>query len=122
MKSNRIFAACRWWCLAAATWMLLVHGVASAATYTNASTVFSWIDPSTHTKVGYNTAPYKFNNIGCGTAPPVLDDTISDAIPIGFNFLFGATTYASAYIQTVFPADAQLRVIGGRELGVAALL
>ena len=65
--------------------------------------MFAWIDPSAHTKVGYNTAPYKFNGgggTGCGTTPPTLDDTISDAIPIGFSFLFGVTAYTSAYIQT----------------------
>ena len=37
---------------------------------------------------------------GCGTTPPILDDTISDSIPIGFNFLFGATTYTTVQIQT----------------------
>ena len=91
-----------WWCccLGLAACLSFAPGRAGAATYTSASTVFSWIDPSTHTKVGYNTAPYKFNNIGCGTAPPVLDDTISDAILIGFSFVFGGTTYASAYVQS----------------------
>ncbi|PWB49924.1 MAG: hypothetical protein C3F18_09620 [Nitrosomonadales bacterium] len=85
--------------LVAALWYL--PGL--AATYTNASTTFSWIDPATHTKVGYNTTPYKFNgggSTGCGTVPPVLDDTISDAIPIGFTFLYGATNYTSLKIQT----------------------
>jgi len=73
---------------------------AIAATYTNASTTFSWIDSSSHTKVGYNTAPYKFNGTGCGTTPPTLDDTISDAIPIGFTFLYGATNYTTLQIQS----------------------
>ena len=86
-------------------WVLLVclawaQGPAVAATYTSASTVFSWIDPSSHTKVGYNTTPYKFNSTGCGTTPPVLDDTISDAILIGFGFQFGTTTFASLQIQS----------------------
>ena len=99
MQSPPRFPVC--WCwLAAVAWMLLAQAGANAATYTNASTVFAWIDSATHTKVGYNTAPYKFNNVGCGTAPPVLDDTISDAIPIGFSFVFGGTTYASAYVQS----------------------
>ena len=74
---------------------------ATAQTYTSASTAFSFIDSSSHSKVGYATTPYKLNaSSGCGTTPPVLDDTLSDAIPIGFNFKFGATTYASAYIMS----------------------
>ena len=99
IKSHRMLVAGRF-LLAVFACLLFAHGAARAATYTSASTVFAWIDPSGHTKVGYNTAPYKFNNIGCGTTPPVLDDTISDAIPIGFNFTFGGTSYASAYVQT----------------------
>ena len=74
---------------------------AVAATYTNASTTFNWIDSSTHSKVGYNTAPYKFTGAaGCGTTPPTLDDTISDAIPIGFTFLYGATNYTTVQIMS----------------------
>lgn len=71
---------------------------ANAATYTNVTNTFSWINPATHTKVGYNTAPYKLNT--CGTTPPILDDTISNLIPIGFNFLYGATSYNSLKIET----------------------
>lgn len=72
-----------------------------AQTYTSASTAFNFIDPSSHTKVGSNTAPYKFNgSSGCGTAPPTLDDTLSDAIPIGFTFKFGATNFTTAYIMS----------------------
>lgn len=77
---------------------LLTCGFCWSATYSNSSTTFSWINPSTHTKVGYNTLPYKLNT--CGTAVPVLDDTISDAIPVGFNFLYGATSYNSLKIET----------------------
>ncbi|OYV00134.1 MAG: hypothetical protein CFE45_10295, partial [Burkholderiales bacterium PBB5] len=76
---------------------------AGAATYTNASTPFRWINPSGHTKVGYATTPYKFtggSGTGCGTTPPRLDDTISDLIPIGFSFVFGTTTYTSLRVQT----------------------
>lgn len=80
---------------------LLSVGDAGAATYTSASTSYNFIDSSGHTKVGYKTAPYKFNaSSGCGTSPPVLDDTLSDAIPLGFDFKFGATTYSSARIMT----------------------
>uniref|UniRef100_UPI0035A0AE59 DUF6701 domain-containing protein n=1 Tax=Roseateles sp. TaxID=1971397 RepID=UPI0035A0AE59 len=72
-----------------------------AQTYTSASTSFNFIDSSTHTKVGYNTTPYKLNSSsGCATSVPVLDDTLSDPIPIGFTFKFGTTNFTSAYIMT----------------------
>lgn len=79
-------------------WAALCGSSLHAATYTNSSTTYNWIDPATHTKVGYNTIPYKFN--ACGTTPPTLDDTISDVIPIGWNFLYGATSYNSIRIET----------------------
>ena len=82
---------------------VLLHDAAWAQTYTSASVAFAWIDPAAHTKVGHLTAPYKFNgggSTGCGTTPPVLDDTISDAIPIGFSFVFGVTGYTTLQIQT----------------------
>ncbi len=72
--------------------------VSLAATYINASTPFNWIDASGHTKVGYNTVPVRFNT--CGTVPPILDDTISDLITIGFNFVYGATSYSQVKIET----------------------
>ena len=75
--------------------------MALAQTYTSASTAFSLIDSSSHSKIGYKTTPYKFNaSSGCGTAPPVLDDALSDSIPIGFNFIFGTTTYSSAVVMS----------------------
>ncbi len=87
--------------LAICTIGLVVSSGAAAATYTSASTTYRAIDSSTHTKVGYLTTPYKFNGAsGCGTSPPVLDDTLSDAIPIGFPFAFGTGTYTTAYIMT----------------------
>ncbi|MFO1191700.1 MAG: DUF6701 domain-containing protein [Rhodoferax sp.] len=83
--------------------LLLVSAAAGAATYTSASTAFDWVDPSTHTKVGYLTNPYRLTgggSTGCGSVPPVLDDTISGAIPIGFTFTFGATAYTTVQVQT----------------------
>lgn len=76
-----------------------------AATYSNVSTTFNWIDTSAapFSKVGYLTAPYKLNgggSTGCGTTPPTLDDTISDPIPIGFTFQYGVGTYTQVRVQT----------------------
>jgi MSHA biogenesis protein MshQ len=74
---------------------------ARAATYANVSTSFAWIDTTSHTKVGYNTVPYKLNDTGgCGTAPPVLDDTLSDNIPIGFTFAYGGTNFTQVRIMS----------------------
>ncbi|WIM05212.1 MAG: LamG domain-containing protein [Candidatus Nitricoxidivorans perseverans] len=74
---------------------------ASAITYANAVVTFGWIDASTHTQVGYNTVPYKFNGGGgCGTTPPTIDDTLSDNIPIGFTFMYGGQNFTQARIMT----------------------
>jgi MSHA biogenesis protein MshQ len=78
---------------------------AGAVSYANKSIVFNWINTSTHTHVGSGTIPYKFNGTiapgtTCGTAPPILDDTISDAIPFGFNFNYGGIVFTSARIMS----------------------
>ena len=81
--------------------LFLGPGMSQAATYANAATTFNWIDASTHTQVTSSSAPYKFSNLGgCGTSPPVIDDTISDKIPIGFNFTFGNKAFDSVRIMT----------------------
>ena len=74
---------------------------AHAVTYANTSVPYNWIDASTHTKIGYNTAPYKFNGGGgCGTTPPIIDDTMSDSIPIGFTFIYGGVNFTSVRIMS----------------------
>lgn len=74
---------------------------ARAVTYANTATAFNWLDSSTHTQVGYNTTPYKFNGGGgCGTNPPTLDDTLSDAIPIGFTFMYGGVNFTQVRIMS----------------------
>jgi MSHA biogenesis protein MshQ len=78
---------------------------AQAVTYANKSIPFNWINTSAHAHVGYNTSPYKMNGTiapgtRCGTAPPVLDDTISDDIPLGFNFNYGGVVFTSARIMS----------------------
>lgn len=81
--------------------LLLAAQPASAATYTNAATTFSWIDASTHAQVGNGTSPYKFTNTGgCGTTQPVIDDTLSDNIPLGFTFNYGGVDFTQARIMS----------------------
>lgn len=72
-----------------------------AVTYANTSQGFNWIDASTHNKLGYNTSQYKFNgSSGCGTTPPILDDTLSDAIPIGFSFMYAGVAFTSVRVMS----------------------
>lgn len=74
-----------------------------AVTYANTSQAFNWIDASTHNKLGYNSTPYKFTgggSTGCGTTPPVLDDTISDQIPIGFSFMYSGVAFSSVRVMS----------------------
>lgn len=86
---------------AATALLFLAAGSASAQTYFSGSTTFSWIDATSHSKVGHNTTPYKFIQAsGCGTTPPVLDDTLAGPIPIGFTFRFGSTDYTSLYVMS----------------------
>jgi hypothetical protein len=87
--------------------MLLWAGAAPAATtYSNTSVPFAWIDATGHTKLGPTlggvySPTYKFSNTGgCGTTQPTLDDTLSDRIPLGFNFAFGSRSFDSLRINT----------------------
>jgi hypothetical protein len=89
------------WASFALTLFSLLCFSAHAGTYASAVTTFSWVDSATHTRVGAATTPYKFNNgYGCGTSLPTIDDSISDIIPMGFNFLFGDRVFDSVRIQT----------------------
>ncbi len=87
-------------------WAFALLGVAAsplalAVTYANTSVPFNWVDSSTQTVVGYNTSPYKFNFAsGCGTTPPRIDDTISDAIPLGFTFMYGGMNFTTVRIMS----------------------
>ncbi len=76
--------------LAAGAAILLCAGQAEAVTYANQSVPFAWIDAASHTKVSWNSPTYFFSNTGgCGTTQPTIDDTLSNPIPIGFNFMYG---------------------------------
>jgi len=88
---------------------LLWAGQAEAVTYANVSVPFNWIVATGHTKVGPVTggiysASYAFRQVGgataCGTAPPTIDDTLTDRIPIGFNFMFSGQLFDSLRIMS----------------------
>jgi len=79
---------------------------AFAATYAVIPYSFSWIDASTHSKLGPSTGGlystlYKFTNPGgCGSSAPIIDDIISDDIPLGFSFKFGTTNFSSLRVMS----------------------
>ena len=80
---------------------LLAYAPVQAATYANTSFAYNWIDASNHAKLGYNTTPYRFNgSAGCGTSPPILDDTLSDALPIGFSFMYSGVAFTTLRVMT----------------------
>ncbi len=93
------------WC-----WVLLgpviFPSACLATTYSVINYPYSWVDAATHTKLGPVTggiysASYKFTGSGgCGSAPPILDDTISDVIPLGFSFTYGNKTFTSVRVNS----------------------
>ena len=86
--------------------VLGVSGAAHAVTYANTAWPFSWIDASTHTKLGPTTGGlysplYQFSNTGgCGTTPPSIDDTLSDNIPLGFTFMFAGVNFTQVRVMS----------------------
>ena len=91
--------------LLAVAFLLAPTGV-HAVTYSNTATTFSWIDASTHTKLGPTTGGvysplYKFSNTGgCGTNPPYIDDSMSDSLPIGFTFMYAGVNFTQMRIMS----------------------
>lgn len=85
--------------------MWVGHALA-ATTYANTSVPFAWVDPTAHTKIGPTTGgvygpTHRFSNVGgCGSTQPIIDDSLSDRIPLGFNFTFGGATFDSLRIMT----------------------
>ena len=78
---------------------LLIPTVTHAVTYAFTPIPFAWIDPSSHTVVSAASAPIALHTLaGCGTTVPITDDTISDPIPLGFNFQFAAVVVDSVRI------------------------
>ena len=100
---NMMKQACRIF----AVMTLLWAGQSEAVTYANTAVPFSWIDATSHTKLGPVTGGvysplYKFQSAtgGCGTAPPILDDTLTDKIPLGFNFMFSGQLFDSLRVMS----------------------
>ncbi len=86
--------------------LALCPALAAAASYSSAATTFNWIDARAHTKLGPSTGgvyspSYQFTNPGtCGTNPPVIDDTLSDNLPIGFSFIYGGVSFTQVRVMS----------------------
>ena len=77
-----------------------LHPTASiAATYTANTEAFSWIDPASHTDIVWTAAPGGPSN-QCSGAFANVDDDISEALPLGFNFSFGTNSYSTVRIMS----------------------
>ncbi|HVO22422.1 MAG TPA: hypothetical protein VMW56_02200 [Candidatus Margulisiibacteriota bacterium] len=72
--------------------LVLWATMAQAATYANAPTTFSWIDPSTHTNVTWGG--------GCTGGSAAVDDDISAELPLGFTFNFGGVNYTTVRVMS----------------------
>jgi hypothetical protein len=78
----------------------------SAATYSNTPTPINWIDETRHFKLGptrggiYSSLYSFISNSGCGTNPPVIDDSLTNAIPLGFTFNYGDKSFTSVRIMS----------------------
>lgn len=94
--------------LSALVWSSAAHAV----TYASTSVTYSWIDASTHIKLGPTTGgvystTYNFNGRGetsgtyrCGSFLPAIDDAISDNIPLGFTFMYGGVNFTQVRIMS----------------------
>ncbi len=80
---------------------MLISTLAHAVTYSSAPVPFAWVDPSAHNVVSATSSPIAFRSpAGCGTSVPIIDDTISDPIPLGFNFSFAGVVVDSVRIMS----------------------
>ena len=78
-------------------------GAVLAQTYSNKSEPWAAIDTSSHTKINHNSSPIKFykpTGSNCGTSGTVIDDTITDAISIGFTFNYGGVDFTQVRVMT----------------------
>jgi protocatechuate 3,4-dioxygenase beta subunit len=78
---------------------MLISTVTHAVTYASAPVPFAWVDPSTHTVISAASTPIAFRTLpGCATNVPNTDDTISDPVPLGFNFQFAGVVVDSVRV------------------------
>ncbi|OAI11046.1 hypothetical protein A1359_15220 [Methylomonas lenta] len=94
------------WCRLTFCFVAIYSAPLIATTYSVIPYPFNWVDATAHIKIGPTTGGvyssiYKFTNSGdCGTSPPILDDTISDPIPLGFTFKYGSKSFTSVRVMS----------------------
>ena len=73
--------------------LILLSASAHAASYSNASTTYGWITPTTNTDIVWTS--------GCSSGySGNEDDAISAAIPLPFTFSYGGTGYTSVQVSS----------------------
>lgn len=75
---------------------------AMAVTYANTAVPFNWIDSSTQTVLDSSTVttPGFSDTGGCGTTQPIIDDTLSPPLNLGFNFIYGGVSFNSVRVMS----------------------
>ncbi|HZE91111.1 MAG TPA: LamG domain-containing protein [Rhizobacter sp.] len=98
MSSSPVTALCTALRRASACALLGVCALlpAQAATYSNAATAYSWIDPSAHTRVTWTSGA----SCSAAYAGAPVDDDITAQIPIGFTFTYGAVNYTQLQVMS----------------------
>ena len=69
---------------------------AHAATYSNAATPYSWINPSAHTRAAWTHGA----SCSSGYVGASVDDDITAQLPLGFTFNFGGVNYTQVQIMS----------------------
>ena len=85
VRTRRWLSFCLLWGLAATV---------SAGTYDQSTMAFNWIDPGSHTSVTWTSGK---SCTAYANAP--ADDDITAALPIGFGFRYGTTTYTTVQVM-----------------------
>ena len=83
-------------CLLAAWLACVFAGSALAATYSNRSVPFNWVDPASHTRVAWSSGAA----CSSGYVGAAIDDDISAQLPLGFTFTFGGVNYTQVQIMS----------------------
>jgi MSHA biogenesis protein MshQ len=96
---------------------------AQSSSYVNSSDTFSWIDSSSHNRIrAYSTtydypgnpqppaiafprtaAPFFFytpSGAACGTTGTIIDDRLTDEIPLGFTFKYAGVNFTSVRVNS----------------------
>jgi MSHA biogenesis protein MshQ len=94
-RQRSVRRACAWIACKFVLLSLLCAPPAEALTYKDTSVAMNWVDPAKHTAVTWTSGA---SCTAYASAP--ADDDITAPLNIGFNFVYGATTYTTVQIMT----------------------